>query len=280
MILKNITAKDFEFYTFFTGLKQKELDSLIKLFDSFPYFYTNKIMVIDNSRATREIIESGNHFYYSERAYLRNVDYDIDYDSIDEVFDRYGHHLRRIITDTKLFHSDGINIVLHDFAKTDFTVIMDSDIVFRNDQYLNDMIGFVERYEDLLAVGQIYQSMPFHLTLGDFKSYNFFLRKAFGYLYKRVRLGRFPQIIPVLLCVNRNSFNEYNMSFKNLYLDVFNDRDKQDHKLFGDVGSSFLFQCALAGKMIVNIDIGGYVDHVGHVAIAESGGNGWSWFKR
>ena len=273
-----VADNDFEFFTFFTGLKQKELDCLVSLFDSFPYFYTHKITVLDNSRSTKKIIDNNESFYYSERAYMNNPTYDIDLNEVESVFKRYKKYVNRVITDKKLFHGDGINMVMNNIAKSKFVVVMDSDITFKNRKYLIDVMNFVEKYnDDLLAVGQIFQSMPFHLTLDDY-NHNILLKIPFRYLAKRLIRGRFPQIIPVLLCVNRDSFIKYNMSFDFLHLDVYNTKDERDHKLFGDNGSSFLFQCALVGKQVVNVDIGDYVIHRRCTAVADYDAEGWNWF--
>ena len=99
---------------------------------------------------------------------------------------------------------------------------------------------------------------------------------------RKNNLGRFPRLHPALLLVNREIFNKYNMCFQNLYLDVLDIKQKHEskHRVLGDNGASFLYQCALAGKTIVNINMEEYVIHMARAStLSKKKAKGWSWFN-
>ena len=311
----SIDEKDFEFYTFFTGLKQNELAHLRKLLQSFPYFDTHRINVIDNSQAVKAYLEAGHKkFYLSWRTYLIEPKCDLNYTECEQLFSEYSDVVNRILEPEKLFHGQAIDKVMTKYAKSPFVVIMDSDIVYTSDHYLPHMISLCNRYNynELAALGTLYQKVPFHLTLHPEippQLYQIFLSSSNeninwkGFLgigkylvmtavkhffkssvkTKRVNnLGRFPQFHPALLLINREIFNRHKMSFHNLYLDALDKKNgyESKHRIIGDNGASFLYQCAMASKQIVSIDFDEYIVHSSSVSVADKEANGWSWFNK
>ena len=297
-----------EFYTFFLGLRQAELDSLRKLFESFPHFDSHKIKVIDLSVAVKERIDSGEERFYSEpRSYQVDVVRDLVDDDLEKLFKEYSDKIERIIEPKVLFHGQAIDKVISKYASSEYVVTMDSDIVFTSKSFLADIEGFCNKYktDELAAIGSIYQERPFHLTMSREvypTFYHFFmpdlaervpwwqilLTSGKNFLMKPRKpvkkryLGRFPRLHPALLCINRKTFTEHRMTFRNMYLDVLDVRDgtEMNQKVFGDNGSSFLFQCALAGKQVVVFDLENYVQHKTTIAVnAASGKHGWSWAR-
>lgn len=301
-----IGAEDFEFCTFFLGLKQKELACLEELLQSFPHYDTHKINIVDQSQAVRAELESGSvKFYYEWRNYEIEPERTLDYTECEQLFSQYAHVVNRIVEPKKLFHGQAIDKVMNHYSHSPFVVIMDSDIVFTSDRYLPDMMSLCNRYsyDELAAIGMLYQKTPFRLTLSpevDNSFYQIFLTAQYRHIplkyvmmtaakhllkravkAKRVNsLSRFPRLHPALLLINRQIFIDYEMTFRNLYLDVLDilERYETKHRIFGDNGSSFLYQCSLAGKRIISIDLEEYVSHRSRVAISDKKAKGgWNW---
>ena len=295
-----------EFYTFFLGLRQAELESLRELLESFPHFDTHRIKVVDLSRAVKERIESGEEKFYSEeRSYQINPVCDLVSDNLERLFTDYSDRVERIMEPEVLLHGQAIDKVMNEYASSNYVVIMDSDIVFTSKSFLADMEEFCKKYktDELAAIGSIYQQRPFHLSMSrevDPFFYHFFmpdltervpwwrvlLTSGKNFLMKprrpvkREYLGRFPRFHPALLLINRKMFTEDQMTFRNMYLDVLDARDalETNQKVFGDNGSSFLFQCALAGKQVVIFDLEDYALHKSNIsACAPCEKTGWSW---
>lgn len=303
----NIGAQDFEFYTFFTGLKQAELTCLRELLQSFPYYDSHKINVIDQSQAVKAYLESESQkFYCSWRSYLIEPERDLDDVECEQLFSEYADMVNRIIEPEKRFHGQLIDKAMNQYAQSPYVVIMDSDIVFTSDRYLPDMTRLCNRYsyDELAAIGTLYQKRLFHLTLSREVTPGFYhmfmpsqskhipwkyvLKTAVKHLFKKPAdpkrvnfLGRFPRFHPALLLINRRIFTQYQITFHNLYLDVLDIKDGHEtkHKIIGDNGASFLYQCALAGKQIVSIDFEEYIIHRSRVAVADRKAKGWSWFN-
>jgi hypothetical protein len=233
------------------------------------------------------------------------------------VLDNYSGRVNRIVEQKRLFHGQALDKVMNNYASAQYVVAVDSDISFTSDRYLHDMVRLANRYspDDLSAIGLLYQRRPFHLTLSAEvppKFYQAFLtsrklssglwtgrnnkipwksvlKTAIKCLFKKQSdarrlscVGRFPRLHPALLAVNRISFQKHNMTFCNLYLDVLDIDGKHEsrHRVFGDNGASFLYQCSLAGKQIININIEEYVTHKATVSVSKlSSEKGSSWAK-
>ncbi len=310
-----IKPKDFEFYTFFLGLRQSELKEIKKLFESFPYFDSYKINVIDKSQAVKKQLASKEKkLYLTWRSYQIDPECDLNYDEFRQLLNEYKDRIKIIQESKPLFHGQSMDKVLKQYAKAAYVVLMDSDIVFISDKYLLDMINVCNRYDynELAAIGTLFQNAPFHLTLrpelpssiyglfltGSNEKINrksllgiqkILLKLSVNHFSKRKKnvirdkyLGRFPRLHPALLTVNRKIFNTYDMCFQNLYLDVLDKKKNNEskHRILGDNGASFLYQCALAGKKIVNIDFEEYVNHMARAStISKKKTKGWSWFN-
>lgn len=304
--LMSFKNKDFQFYTFFLGLKQRELISLERLFKSFPYFRTHKINVIDQSQAVNAYLQSGaSKFYLSWRSYQVRPACDLDYERYEQLFSKYSDVANRIVEPELLFHGQSIDKVLRQYADARYVIVMDSDIEFKSSTYFTDVLKLCNRYNynELAAIGTLYQRQPFHLaypsTLDNFQHCrrpSSWRRRYWKYLHNYVKnnrstgyvergrgvnLGRFPRLHPALLVINREIFINYEMSFRNLYLDVLDIRQGQEseHRIFGDNGSSFLYQCAIAGKRIINVNLDDYIVHRHGTAAADTNIVRWNWFN-
>lgn len=303
----SFTANDFEFYTSFFGLKQIELTSLRQLFQSFPNFDTHKINVLDQSQAVKKLLKSGSRkFYHTWRSYVIEPDRDLDDTECEQLFNEYADVINRIVEPERLFHGQAIDKIMNQYASLPFVVIMDTDIVFTTDKYLPDIISLCNRYSynELAAIGSVIQKRPFHLTLSPevspwfyFKFYPYqsehipwrdMLKTAAVNLLKKPSkakkidfLGRFPEFYTVLAVINRKIFIQNQMTFRNMYLDVLDIKEGHEtkHKILGDNGASFLYQCALAGKKIITIDFNKYIIHKRGTSVSDKKAKGWSWFN-
>jgi len=301
----NITPEDFEFYAFFLGLEQRELHYLKKLLQSFPYYDTHPINLIDQSAAVKRELEAGEKkFYVDWRSYKLSPVRDLNEDDLSRLLDEYGSRLNRIVEPKRLFHGQAMDKVINNYASSTYVIAMDSDIAFTSERYLPDMVQLSNRYrvEDLAAIGLLYQQAPFHLTLSAEVPPQFYqafltsrkvskgrvtnrnnqilwksvlitaiknLIKKPSNIRRRGFVGRFPRMHPALLVINRMLFIRHKMSFHHLYLDVLDIKDTHEskHRIFGDNGASFLYQCALAGKQIVSIDFDEYATHRANVSV-------------
>jgi hypothetical protein len=313
-----IVANDFEFYAFFLGLQHQELECLKELLRTFPYYDTHRINLVDQSAAVKRELESGDEKFYTDwRSYKISPVRTLNEDDFEKLLGDYSGGVNRIVEQERLFHGQAIDRVMNSYASAQYVVAMDSDISFTSDRYLHDMVRLANRHrpDDLAAIGLLYQRSPFHLTLSaevPAKFYRAFLTsrklpngrwigrnnkvlwksvlktaikciiKKHSNVSRQSYVGRFPRLHPALLIVNRNSFQKHNMTFRNLYLDVLdiNGKFESRHRVFGDNGASFLYQCALAGKQIISIDIEEYVTHKATVSVSElSSEKGSSWTK-
>lgn len=313
-----LNYQDFEFFTFYLGMRQHELQCFKQLLASFPYFDTHPINVVDQSSAVKTLLKTNpEKFYIDWQAYKKAPKRDVNDAELENIFSQYSSGLNRIIETERLFHGQAIDKVMNKYAKAPFVVVMDDDIEFISDRYLPDMLNLCGRYplDELAAVGLLYQQDPFHLTLSPEvppKFYRGFLtsrkfpngvitnrnnripwksvvRAAMWHLFKRRSeikrksfVGRFPRLHPALLLVNRRLFCEHQMTFRHLYLDVLDIKDgfESQHRVFGDNGASFLYQCSLAAKRIISIDIDDYVIHLHNVSVSSvSCDKSYHWSK-
>ena len=177
--------------------------------------------------------------------------------------------------------------IIYKFSKKKFIIIIDSDLTFKNDQILKDIQHVLKIYKNEIneigAIGQIYQEIPFSFPLKKKFSHEFYKifhnderiniikiikniisKIFFNKVNKSNRIHKLPRIWTSCIAINRDLFQKENIIAKNLWLEVF-DKTKTksfvSHRVMGDSGASFLFGIALAGKKIINISMDKYVDH-------------------
>ena len=63
-----ISSSDIEFFTFFCGLQNSELDRLSDLVETFPYYNTHKLNVIDKYGYNGDLIEAQMFGYLAVRS--------------------------------------------------------------------------------------------------------------------------------------------------------------------------------------------------------------------
>jgi hypothetical protein len=313
--MKQLQVDQFEFFTFFLGLHEHELNYLEALTNSFPYYDNYKINVIDKSVAVKDLIDQskpGTKIYFTAREYVVDPTYELSRLKADQFFEKYKNKLNRIIMPSYSFHGEGVTDAIKNYAKSKYVIIMDSDIEFLNGKYLPDLHNYISRYSDadeLAAIGTIYQESAFYLPLRRFllpDFYNLFIDNHKSLSWSRVfsvfknalkrqfidngrdqyfdRRSKLPRFHPLLLMVNRDVFIECNMYFKNIYLEVLDVRHgiETKHRVMGDSGSSFFFQCVANNKKVINHHYEDYVLHERsgsfprHLKVKKIE---WNWFN-
>ena len=69
-----------------------------------------------------------------------------------------------------------------------------------------------------------------------------------------------------------------------MYLDVVDIKNGKEskHRIFGDSVATFFYQCAVAGKHVINLNYHEYVLHEsrGSYGSARGGRKRWDWFNK
>ena len=276
---------EIEFFTFLTGLQNKELLSLKTLIDTFPYKASHKINIIDKSSKLKEKFEKKEKIYHSERHYVIKHELDFDFQYWTDLKDQFKDSINVINAQQYSTHVEGVHEVLTKLASKKYVIIMDSDIKFINKNYLSDMVDIIKDFnsdENLASIGEIYQEAPFSLPFKRYipqeffklflndrrSSFKNFIRNSFlfflhGKKNKNERIHKLPRIFTSLILINRELYNKYKMNFNYLWLEVF-DKYKNDwlsNRIMGDAGAAFLFQIAQYQKKFVNISYKKYIQH-------------------
>ena len=257
-----------QFFTFFSGIKNRELVALRRLAASFRQYYDAPLYVMDQHRPIQELIAKGERIYYADRAYVDHISSDLDIEGLEAFFRDNAEFVRRVPVTRQFQHSAFINEALTNHRSLPYAVVMDSDVWFKNSRFFADMNVLVAPYsnDDLVAAGYLYQSMPFELpsTHGHNKRWMHRLGEGlvrrFGF---RERRGKLPGLEPNFLWVNGDLFVLLNMRFQNLHLNIFDTvvYNGANYKLLGDNGPSLLYQAAIAGKTIINVNINRWREH-------------------
>ena len=187
---------EIEFFTFLTGLQNKELLSLKTLIDTFPYKASHKINIIDKSSKLKEKFEKKEKIYHSERHYVIKHELDFDFQYWTDLKNQFKDSINVINAQQYSTHVEGVHEVLTKLASKKYVIIMDSDIKFINKNYLSDMVDIIKDFnsdENLASIGEIYQEAPFSLP---FKRY---IPQEFFKLFLNDRRSSFKNFI-------RNSF--------------------------------------------------------------------------
>ncbi len=284
--MQNINASDFSFFTFITGLENKEQILVKKLFSSFPYKNTHKINLIDKSKALKKLIDNKKKINYSERHFILKNKSDFQFNEWNKFLEENRNTIE-VFTEKKFdSHMESIQKILADYSKSKYVVILDSDVQFINNNYLSDIINYISKDKtpnDIAAVGQIYQEAPFSLPLKPIfsnKLYKLFLRESLfkfsTFFYellrsclrlqnnlKHDRMHKLPRLFCGLLALNRELYLRKKMESKYLWIDVddYYSTDYKNHRVVGDAGSSLLFQIGMSAKKIININHRKYVKH-------------------
>lgn len=274
-----------EFFTFITGLQNKELTSLKNLIESFPYKKTHKINIIDKSDKLKEKYKKKEKIYHSDKHYIIKDELDFDFQYWIELKNLHKDNVNIINAHKYSTHVEGVHEILNKLSSKKYVVIMDSDIEFINHNYLKDVVDIIKSFnldENLAGIGEIYQEAPFSLPFKRYVSQEFyklllndrrsslknFLKNIFSFFlygkkYKNERIHKLPRIFTSLILINRELYNKYNMNYNYLWLEVF-DKYKNEwlsNRVMGDAGSSFLFQIGQYQKKFVNISYRKYINH-------------------
>jgi hypothetical protein len=286
--MPEINKKDFEFFTFLTGLEKKELYLIEKLVNSFPYKGTHKLNIIDKTNILKKNFSKKKKIYYSDRHYLVKQKLDFEFKKWKQMIDK-NSKIINIIKEKKFYnHPKSIQNIFDIYAKKKFIVILDSDTVFKNNKYLNEIIKKIKKIpkkyqKDIGAIGTIHQEAPFSLPLKKFFSHEFYklfvkdnrintfsiLKSLLKNLFKSKnlksnRIHKLPRLWTSLLTLNKKIIKDEKIFSKYLWLEVFdfsNSKNMMPHRIMGDSGASILFGLGMAGKKIVNIDCDDFIHH-------------------
>jgi len=285
----NANINDFEFFTFITGLEKKELYLIEKLINSFPYKRTHKLNIIDKTNILKKNFSKKKKIYYSDRHYLVKQKLDFEFKKW-ELMTNKNNKIVNIIKEKKFYnHTKSIQNIFDIYAKKKFVVILDSDTVFKNNKYLNEIIKKIKKIpkkyqKDIGAVGAIHQEAPFSLPLKKIFSHEFYklfirdkridtfsiLKSLLKNLFKSKnlksnRIHKLPRLWTSLLTLNKEIIKKEKILSKYLWLEVFDFSNQKKnmlpHRIMGDAGASILFGLGMAGKKIINIDCDEFINH-------------------
>lgn len=283
-----INTKDFEFFTFITGLEKKELYLIEKLINSFPYKGTHKLNIIDKTNTLKKNFSKKKKIYYSDRHYLVKQKLDFEFEKWKQMIDK-NYKIINVIKEKKFYHhTKSIQNIFDIYSKKKFIVILDSDTVFKNNKYLNEIIKKIKTIpknyqKDIGAIGAIHQEAPFSLPLKKIFSHEFYklfikdkrintfviFKSLFKNLFrsknlKSNRIHKLPRLWTSLLILNKKIIKKEKILSKYLWLEVFdfsNSNNMIPHRIMGDAGASILFGLGMAGKKIINIECDEFIYH-------------------
>lgn len=283
--MKKVRGEEIEFFTFLTGLQNKELFSLEALINSFPYKSSHKINILDKSEKLKEKFKNKSKIFHSEKHYIIKNELDFDFDYWNLLKEKYKENINIIEAETYSTHVEGVHEILSNYSSKKFSVIMDSDIKFINSKYLDDIIKILQDFNNdnnLAAIGEIYQEVPFSLPFKKKFSqefYKLFLNDSRVTLIKILRnfllffkngkklynerMHKLPRIFTSLILINSEIYNKHKMNFNYLWFEAldFYKNEWLSHRVMGDAGSALLFQIAQNDKKIVNLPYSKYVIH-------------------
>lgn len=285
-----LSDENTQFFTFFSGLKNLELIALEGLAASFRQHYNAPLWVMDQHKPMQKMIKDGEQIFTTHTTLLENISTDLDCDRLERFFSDNSEFVRRIEVSSQYPHGSFINEALNRYRTLPYAVIMDSDVWIKNPDFLQDLNALIRDHaeDEVIAAGFLIEGVPFDIPSGYqlssrkhlfHKLGEWFIRR-FGF---RLNRGKLPGWEPNFFWINGDLFTKLNMSFQNLRLTILNaaSPNNSTFKLLGDNGPSVLFQAALAGKTLVNIDIRKYRGHTRAQAIAVNqsvGERSIDWF--
>ena len=281
-----VNVLDFEFFTFITGVKNKEQNLLINLVDSFPYKKTHKINIIDKSQHVRVKFKKGKKTNYTIKNDILLKTLDFNFEKWRDFINKNNKLLNIIYEDDFYSHAISINNIIYKHSTKKYIIILDSDIEFINDKYLSDIVSYINKFTNyktgrIGAIGEIYQESAFSIPLKKILShdtYKFFygskkfkIKSFFKHLLldlfiksqKKNIIHKLPRLNPILLTLNRELFAKNMIKSKHLWFEVFDksSTDNLTHKVMGDSGASILNGIAEAGLEVIHIRPEKYVLH-------------------
>lgn len=265
-----ISADNTQFFTFFAGIKNSELIALETLATSFRSHYDAPLWVMDQHEPIQKMVENRERIFITNTSYIENVSTDLDLARLESFFSQNSDFVRRIEVSRQYSHGPFINEALNKYRTLPYAVIMDSDVWFKNSDFLPDLNKLIQGYSDdeIFAAGYLIQGVPFDLPSGyQLDGQKHVLHKLGEWLIRhygfQLSRGKLPGWEPNFFWINGEMFTSLNMSFKNLHLYILDTTSDQHapYKLLGDNGPSVLFQAAFEGKTIIHIDIRKYREH-------------------
>ncbi|OUU19076.1 MAG: hypothetical protein CBB97_19785 [Candidatus Endolissoclinum sp. TMED37] len=302
----NYNINQFQFFTFITGLQNKEQELIKKLIKSFPYKDTHKINIIDKTEALRRKFINKEKIFHSERVYIVKDNMDFDFDLWEEFIKSNQIYINIIKEKSFDVHIKSVHKIMTEYLDVDFAVILDSDTKFINADYLPDVIKLLNTHNkngDVAALGEIYQEAPFSLPFKSYLPQDFYrlilnekrisylqaLKGAIRFYFSRMkpndndRVHKFPRLFTSLIAIEKSIYNNNNMLSKYLWLEVIKEHKKKwlSHRIMGDAGASLLYQISMAEKKIINIKYKKYISHTrsGSRPKSQKESNERNWLK-
>jgi hypothetical protein len=282
----NYNINQFQFFTFITGLQNKEQELIKKLIKSFPYKDTHKINIIDKTEALRRKFINKEKIFHSERVYIIKDNMDFDFDLWDEFVKSNQKYINIIKEKDFDVHIKSVHKIMTEYLDVDFAVILDSDAEFINANYLPDIIKLLNTHNkngDVAALGEIYQEAPFSLPFKSFMPQDFYrlflndkrisylqsLKSIIRFYFNKMkpsnseRVHKLPRLFTSLITIEKSIYNNCNMLSKFLWLEVISEHKKEwlSHRIMGDSGASLLYQISMAEKKIINVKYKKYINH-------------------
>lgn len=276
----------FQFFTFITGLQNKEQELIKKLIKSFPYKETHKINIIDKTEALKQKFINKEKIFHNERVYIIKDNMDFDFKLWEEFIKSNQKYINIIKEKDFDVHIKSVHKIMTKYLNVDFAVILDSDVEFTNDNYLVDVIKLLSIHNkngDVAALGEIYQEAPFSLPLKSFLPQDFYrlflndrrisylqaLKGMIKFYFNKMkpdnndRVHKFPRLFTSLITIEKSIYNNNNMESKYLWLEVMNEFKGKwlSHRIMGDAGASLLYQISMIEKKIINIKHKKYIIH-------------------
>ena len=302
----NYNINQFQFFTFITGLENKEQSLIKNLIKSFPYKDTHKINIIDKTEALRRKFINKEKIFHNERLYVIKDNLDFDFNLWDKFTKSNQKYINLIKEDNFDMHIKSVHKIMTEYVSTDFAVILDSDAEFINANYLPDIIKLLDihnKNEDVAALGEIYQEAPFSLPLKSYLPQDFYRLlikdRRIGYLQalkgiirfyfnkmkpnNNERVHKLPRLFTSLIAIEKNIYNKNNMLSKYLWLEVISENKNEwlSHRMMGDAGASLLYQISMSEKKIINIKYNKYIKHArsGSRPKSKKGYKEQNWLK-
>lgn len=271
-----LNSENTDFISFFVGLSHKELEELEILVQSFERNFSHKLVVMDMTRASLELVSRKERMWQQDRAFTYEIEPTITIEQVDSFFEKHKNCLIRIESDVYEMRSHRTNRVMYEVSNKQYVLLLDSDIEFTNGRFFEEMsdmmarsgeerIGMAGNYISAYDFGvdtKIYGSRRFNIfdSMLKFSDYLKTFANHLKFKFSRGiansanfdksgqrKKGMFPRIDPAFLLMNREEFVKHDMRFNLLYLDALNFEeggDMVEWRVLGDESAGIVYEMA------------------------------------
>jgi len=279
-----------EVFVLYLGLQDEEYRSLQRLLQSYACLYGEegrRFTVIDYSSAVNREIEelcgsSDNRVFKIHPRFKVTV----PQQEVDEV--RVGYYLKEmqdeyewlqvIRPEERLFHSEGLNRIISEWAEEEFVLVLDSDVEFIKSNYFQDIEEefSAQGCSELAAIGMFKHGWVKERCVSQDVRSRGIIRKVWRRVSRKRAVaadvkrldrsqwyGTFPRLHPGLLLLNRKLLLDTGVVFRLLFLSVVRTEGGVvvENKMMGDCGASIVLFAALHGLKIGEINPHKWVRH-------------------